>query len=423
MISLQTVMIEPIKRHRKIYHGWYVSFATCCSELGNHCASITLFSLFVMPMVSDFGWSRTQISLPASLGCVSGAMLSPIVGRLVDKYGARFILPAGAVVLAVSCLYMSMITSLIGFYVVFTLIRTIDQGVVNSATYPTIGKWFFKYKGKVTSLIMLTGALATVVSIPLMSLVITNYGWRVAWTVLSLFPIIFGILPALLFIRKNPEQMGLIIDGQNQIDDAHVYDVQQYNEWTLKDVLKTRFFWCVFTALFMIGAAGPGITLHLSSHLLEQGVSMATISTALVIFALSGALGIGIAGILADKFDIKMLMIIACIVATLSMGILIQADTMLETFVFVAIWGFSLITIHPLIPVLWSHIYGRALLGTINGMSRVTLVLGLASGPVISGLMYDFTNSYNGAFIFFMLGSLASVLLLIASGNPNDSKK
>ena len=178
---------------KKLYHGWYVSFAACCSELGNHCASITLLSLFVMPMVQEFGWSRTVISVPASLGSVFGAALSPFVGKLVDVYGARYILPLAAVVLALSCLYMSMLQTILAFFITYTIIRTIDQGVINSATYPTVGKWFAKYKGRATSLIMLTGAIAAAISGPLYQLIIGELGWRIAWITLALFPLIFGI--------------------------------------------------------------------------------------------------------------------------------------------------------------------------------------------------------------------------------------
>ncbi|MBI49743.1 MAG: hypothetical protein CL781_00215 [Chloroflexi bacterium] len=407
---------------KKLYHGWYVSFAACCSELGNHCASITLLSLFVMPMVQEFGWSRTVISVPASLGSVFGAALSPFVGKLVDVYGARYILPLAAVVLALSCLYMSMLQTILAFFITYTIIRTIDQGVINSATYPTVGKWFAKYKGRATSLIMLTGAIAAAISGPLYQLIIGELGWRIAWITLALFPLIFGILPAFLLIRKNPEAMGLAVDGISSGSNLQ-QSTTYVREWTVKEAVRTRFFWCVFVSLFMVGAAGPGITLHFAAHLSQQGVSPVIIGSTVSVFAISGAFGITIAGLLADRFNIKYLMIIGCSVATLSLVILIRADSMLETFIFVSVWGFSLITVHPLIPVLWNNVFGREILGTINGLSRVTLVMGLAVGPVISGFIYDLTNAYQGAFWVFMAGSFVSVILLIVSGDPNKNRK
>ncbi len=406
---------------KKIYHGWYVSFAACCSELGNHCASITLLSLFVMPMVQEFGWSRTVISVPASLGSVFGAILSPFIGKLVDTYGARYILPIGAIVLALSCFYMSFLQTIVAFFITYTIIRTMDQGVINSATYPTVGKWFSKYKGKATSLIMLTGAIAAAISGPVYQIIIGELGWRVAWMTLALFPIIFGIVPAFLFIRKNPESMGLMVDGATEDADV-IEDSYRRNPWSLSEALRTRFFWFVFVSLFMVGAAGPGITLHFAAHLTQQGVSPVVIGSTVSVFAVSGAIGISIAGLLADRFNVKYLMIIGCTVATLSLIILIRADSMLETFIFVSVWGFSLITVHPLIPVLWNDVFGREILGTINCLSRVTLVLGLAIGPVISGFIYDLTNQYQGAFWVFMAGSLISVILLVFSGDPNKNR-
>lgn len=408
---------------KKIYHGWYVSFATCCSELGNHCASITLLSLFVMPMVQEFGWSRTVISVPVSVGGVVGAMLSPVIGKLVDVYGARYILPVAGIILALSCLYMSLLQTVVAFYITYTIIRTMDQGVVNSATYPTIGKWFSRYKGKATSLIMLTGAITAAISGPAYQIIIGELGWRIAWVTLALFPICFGILPAFLFIRKNPESMGLPVDGITKGLNSDLNNSIINRPWTVREALRTKFFWCVFVSLFMVGAAGPGITLHFAAHLSEQGVSPGVIGSTVSVFAISGAIGITIAGLLADRFNIKYLMIVACSVATLSLIILIRADSMLETFIFVSVWGFSLIVVHPLIPVLWNNVFGREILGTINGLSRVTLVLGLAVGPVISGFIYDFTNSYQGAFWVFMMGSLISVILLCLSGDPNKSRK
>ena len=406
---------------KKIYHGWYVSFAACCSELGNHCASITLLSLFVMPMVQEFGWSRTVISVPASLGSVFGAILSPFIGKLVDVYGARYILPIAAIILALSCLYMSLLQTIAAFFITYTIIRTMDQGVINSATYPTVGKWFSKYKGKATSLIMLTGAVAAAISGPVYQVIIGELGWRIAWITLALFPIVFGIVPAFLFIRKTPESMGLIIDGASP-DMKPIDSFDDKRPWTVREVLGTRFFWCVFVALFMVGAAGPGITLHFAAHLAEQGVSAVVIGSTVSVFAISGAIGITIAGLLADRFNVKYLMIMGCGVATISLIILVRADSMLETFIFVSVWGFSLITVHPLIPVLWNNVFGREILGTINGISRVTLVMGLAIGPVISGFIYDLTNEYQGAFWVFMIGSFISVVLLVISGDPNKKR-
>ena len=413
---------------KKTYHGWYVTFAACCSELGNHCASITLLSLFVMPMVQEFGWSRTMISVPASLGSVFGAIVSPFIGKIVDTYGARYVLPVGAIVLAVSCFYMSFLQTLVAFLITYTIIRTMDQGVINSATYPTVGKWFSKYKGIATSLIMLTGAVAAASSGLGFAIIIKQLGWRVAWRMLALFPIIFGIVPAFLFVRKNPESMGLMVDGI--VEDSAVIEASSVNEdsyrrdpWSVNEALRTRFFWFVFVSLFMVGAAGPGITLHFAAHLMEQGVSHIVIGKTIAVFAGSGVIGITIAGLLADRFNVKYLMIIGCTVATLSLIILIRADSMLETYIFVSVWGFSLITVHPLIPVLWNDVFGREILGTINGLSRVTLVLGLAVGPVISGFIYDLTNQYQGAFWVFMFGSLISVILLVLSGDPNKNRK
>ena len=163
--------------------------------------------------------------------------------------------------------------------------------------------------------------------------------------------------------------------------------------------------------------------MHFAAHLSQQGVSPVIIGSTVSVFAISGAIGITIAGLLADRFNIKYLMIIGCSVATLSLVILIRADSMLETFIFVSVWGFSLITVHPLIPVLWNNVFGREILGTINGLSRVTLVMGLAVGPVISGFIYDLTNAYQGAFWVFMAGSFVSVILLIVSGDPNKNRK
>ena len=170
---------------KKIYYGWVIVAASSGIGFANAATAIGILTIFVTPMSQEFGWTRTELAGATSLGALLGAALAPISGRIVDKLGSRVLLTLGGLIVAVSCSYLAISQTLIGFYVAFTLARIADQGLIKIGTAPAVGKWFSKFRGRATGIIFFSESAGMTIMAPIVQLVIINYSWWPAWLMLG----------------------------------------------------------------------------------------------------------------------------------------------------------------------------------------------------------------------------------------------
>ena len=149
-------MIERISK--RIYYGWLIVAASGGMEFANAASAIGILTIFVNPFTEEFGWSRTEISAVTSLGAILGASIAPFSGRLVDRIGSRWVLTLGGALVALACVYLASIHTLLGFYVGFTIVRISDQGLIKIGAAPTVGKWFQRYRGRAIALVFFSGS-------------------------------------------------------------------------------------------------------------------------------------------------------------------------------------------------------------------------------------------------------------------------
>jgi MFS family permease len=394
-------------------------------EFANAASAISILTLFVDPMTREFGWSRTQLAAATSLGALLGAGLAPFTGLLVDRIGARLLLAAGGLVVALSCFSLASLHTLLGFYLGFTLARVADQGVIKPSTTPTVGKWFLRYRGRAVGLVFFGGAAGIIFLAPVVQAVISQWGWRVAWVMLGGLMLTLGVLPCAVLMRRRPEDLGLMVDGgppeeaPSGLTPAEARPpVPDEERWTLGQVVRSPSFWLVLVSLLVVNTAGSGVGLHLVPHLTQQGLSAAAAVGAISVQSAAGAAATLAFGLLAERLPTRWLLGLAYLLAALSMVLLAWADTIFETYLFAVCQGVASGGISTLAPVLWASHYGRESLGAIYGLSRTAQVTGFALGPLLAGLVYDTTGSYRGAFLPFAALAAGSVLLLLASRTP-----
>ncbi len=248
-------------RPRRFYYGWWVAAAASSIEFANAATAIGILTVFVLPMSQEFGWNRTEVAGATSLGAVLGATLAPFSGRLVDRFGARVILVAGGLVVVLGCLYLSTAQALLGFYAAFTMIRIADQGLIKIGASVTAGKWFLRYRGRATGLVFFASSGGIIVMAPIVQLVITHWDWRAAWVVLAGVMFFVGVIPSALIIRRQPEDLGLTIDGGTPVGESTDPTRQDRDEreWPLSEVTRTPAFWLILTSLFLVSTATSGI--------------------------------------------------------------------------------------------------------------------------------------------------------------------
>ena len=404
---------------RNIYYGWWVVIAASGMSFANAATAISILTVFVVPMSQEFGWNRTEVAGATSLGAVLGAALAPFTGRAVDRFGARVTLVAGGLIVVAGCLYLANAHALASFYVAFTAVRIADQGLIQVSASVTAGKWFARYRGRATGLVMLGNAGGVIVMAPLVQLVISLWDWRAAWVMLAGSMLAVGTIPALLLVRRQPEDLGLRVDGGTQSEALDAAEVARDDRQVpLAGIIRTPTFWLILVSLFLVSTATSGIGLHLVPHLTQQGLSPGAAVAAISVMSISGALAAVACGLLAERASPKLLLVLAYLLAAGSMWVLIGADNIPETYLFAVLQGIVGTSINTLAPIMWAVYYGRGSLGSVFGVSRAAQVVGFAVGPLASAVVYDRTGSYQGAFLALAALAVFAAVLLVASRPP-----
>ena len=394
-------------------------------NFANASVAIAVLSIFVIPMGTELGWNRAEIAGAASLGAILGAVLAPLSGWLVDRFGSRLMLVLGGIIITAACFYLSVVQTLLGFYVAFTLARASELGLITVGTSTAMGKWFLLYRGRVTGLIFFAESAGIIALAPITQLVISIGDWRIAWIVTGGWMLVIGVVPSALFMRRQPEDMGLSVDGRPTYK-APRSNLAVSNEerrieetsWTIGQVLRTPTFWLLLMSLFAVSIGTSGVGVHLVPHLMQQGLSVQSAVGAISVMFTAGALASLALGFASERVSPRLLMALAYLLVAVSLAILIVADSLAETYLFAVTNGIATSAFFILPLLLCSSYYGRASLGFIYGVSKAVQVSGLAIGPLVAGLAYDTTGSYRNAFIWFALLALVSSLIILVARRP-----
>ena len=423
-------------RSKSLYYGWVVAGASGSIGFANAASAISILTIFVVPMSDEFGWGRTEIAGATTLGAILGAALAPFIGRLVDRFGSRLTLVISGAIIGMGCIYLSLMQTLAGFYVAFTVSRIADQGGVKIGTSVAAGKWFQRYRGRATGLVFLVETVGVILLAPLTQLVINQWGWRSAWLMLAAVMFALGVIPCALWIRRQPEDMGLAVDGDSPLvvrqahheragsdgeragsdgETAAAEVAVEERSLTLREVSRAPEFWVALAALFLGSNAMAGPGLHLVPYLTERGLNATAAVGAISVMATAGAGGAILAGMAADRLSPRWLMVGLYLLGTVALLLLVGTDTLVETYAVVIIMGVIGTGINTLAPLMWAANYGRGSLGAIHGVGRASQVLGFAIGPLVSGIAYDSTGTYREVFLSFAVVVLIAACLMAAA--------
>ena len=416
-----------MKFHRKsLYYGWIVAGAAGAIGFSNAASAISILTIFVVPMSAEFGWSRTAIAGATTVGAILGAALAPFIGRLVDRVGSRVVLVVSGTVIALACIYLSAMQTLLGFYLAFTASRIADQGGVKIGTSVSMGKWFQRYRGRATGLVFFAETAGVIALAPLTQLVIALWGWRSAWQGLGALMLLAGVIPCALWVRRQPEDMGLTMDGVRPPDAGEGSDRSlphgagaEEPSLTLREAARKPIFWMALWALFLGSTATAGPGLHLIPYLTERGINVTAAVAAISVMSSSGAAGALLAGVVADRVHPRWVMVSLYLVSAGSLVLLVTTDTMFETYCYAILTGLANTGLNTLAPLMWASDYGRGHLGAIHGVGRAAQVLGFAVGPLAAGIAYDGAGSYREAFLVMAgITLVAAALMAMARTRP-----
>ena len=393
------------------YYGWVVLGCVCLAGFARQGPAVSVLSIFIVPMTAEFGWSRTEIAGAVSLGGLLAAVVSPMIGPVLDRRGARLVLCLAVLGTGLSTMALSLTQSLAVFYLLFCFARMNWAGPFELGLYGALNNWFVArraFAASIASLVQMSGLVA----LPLIAQFAMQGGggWRAGWLAIGITVLVVGFLPVWLLLVRRPEDVGLLPDHAAPVAGAAPAPAEP--RFSRAAALRTSAFWLLALYSMLVYAVQAGVTLHQVPHLIERGLSPIAAATVVAVFsAMSAVASFGIA-FLPRRWPLRVRLLLPALAMSVGAFALIGVASPGSAYLAAGVFGAGIGGITTLIPVAWADYFGRESYGAIRGVALPLQVLAQAAGPLLSGVLRDHTGSYVTSLIVF--GSLAAAAVVVA---------
>ena len=405
-------------RASPVFYGWVIVATAAASNISRVASAVEVSTIFVPVLTAEFGWSLTAMASATTIGSIGGAITGPLVGWVVDRFGPRVVMAAGATIVGGACFVLAGVDSLLVFIVAYATVRYAGQGLILFSTPVVVANWFERRRGSALAVLFGGSALGLVAAPFGVQLAIEAGGWRFAWVVLGGAALVLGVVPALLLLVRRPEDVGLTADGATAPADASTERSVAAVSWGVRAALRTPTLWLLGTSTFLVSVVTTGVGFHQMPYYLSLGID-ATIGAAVVsTFATGIVAGSMIFGLLADRVPGRWLMVGQNVALAAAMGLLLRVDGAAQAFGFAIVFGVLVGGYMTLPAVLVADYFGRGSLGAISGVVNVVRGFGLALGPTVAGAFIDLSGHYVSAFQTFAVMAVAAAVLMAWARKP-----
>ena len=419
-------MIRSLVQRLPFFYGWVIVGCTMCSSVVRQTAAVATLSIFIVPMTSEFGWSRTGISGAVAVGAVLGAFVAPFIGPLFDRHGSRTLLVASAVVMSGCCVALAGTQGLLWFYVAFGISRLMFSTPFEIGTTSAVTKWFVRRRARAMALLIMSTGLGLTIAPLVVAAAIDIAGWRAAWLTLAVIAIVFGVLPQWFLLVRRPEDIGLEPDGsaaepENSAATARAAGTGEI-DFTRTQALRTSTLWLMMVYTLLVFPVQAGVSLHQAPYLIERGISPTIAATIVSSFSLAGALSSLLFGYLGDRVPVRAALAASAALLALGAVTMRGVEGPLLGYVSAVLFGAGIGGILTMIPVAWANYFGRAHFGAIRGITLPAQVGGQAIGPLAAGVLHDLTGSYASGLGVFAVLSLLAVGVALVTRAPHSPR-
>jgi MFS family permease len=405
-----------------IYYGWIVvAIAFVTIAIGTN--TRTAFSLLFPPILEEFGWGRGVTAATFSIGFLTSMLISPFIGALMDRFGPRYVIPTGAILVGAGLMLATVATTPLHLY--FTL-GAMVVGVTALLSY--IGHsfflpfWFVRNRGLAIGIAFSGVGVGSIFFFPWVQAIIDSTGWREACWAMAILLLVVLLPLNLVFQRRHPADLGLHPDGHPDPEraaangsgpDNVVNRVWASTEWTVGLAMRTAPFWWLFFAYVTGFYAWYAVQVHQTKYLVDSGFAVDQAAYALGFVGLSGIIGQIAIGHFSDRVGrewawmISSLGFALCYVLLLLMKNNPSQPLMYMMVVSQGLLGYGMSSVYGAMP---AELFQGKRYGAIFGMFGVAAGIGSGAGPWITGLIHDFSGSYTMAFCLALILSLVSIV-------------
>ena len=367
------------------------------------------FGVFLSVLLDEFSWTRAIASGAFSLNLALTGLIGVVAGKMTDQYGPRIVATVCGVLLGLGYLLMSQATTLWHLYLFFGAIVGIGMSTSQTPLPSTIARWFFKRRGMMTGIAVMGIGVGMLVMPPAVSWLISSYGWRTSYMVIGITVLILIVLAA-QFLRRDPSQIGKLPYGMNELEEEG--DLQKAG-FSLQEAVCKRQFWLFTVAMFFVALCTGAVMIHIVIHATDLGISTANAVIILMVIGGTSIAGRVVMGVTSDRIGNKRALIICFILISAAFFWILIARELWMLYLFAVIFGFSHSGTHTLVSPTVAELFGLSSHGVIFGCIVLGVTLGIATGPVVTGYIFDITSSYQLAFLIYAILNVIGLILIL----------
>ena len=424
----------PAKSNRHpFYYGWHMVGITWIMTF---LQSAVAMSIFFKPILEALSLDRATLSSVQTFAMLLFAGLSPLMGRLIDRFGPRAILFVCAVTQALSSTVTGVATGLWQVYLGRFLfeIRSLHTAQV------LINRWFVKKRGKAQGIVATGMPVGTLILSPISQYMVLVWGWGETLSFWSgVIIVVFSALT--LFLRNSPEDKGYHPDGEplpagldnateKRKPDTSENSFLRSDGSSLSEAFKSLPFWLVSGAQLFCGVGCGFIVTHVVIFATDLGYSEMIGASFLSVMGGINLVGVLVTGYMSDRIARSKVLALTHIIRALSFFIIVgfifnSGSSLWLLYVAMALFGFGFFTTAPLTSGLVADLFGNLRMGTIIGAAVAFHVIGMAVGAYAGGLVFELTGSYYSFFLIqTLLEFIAAIFaFLIGTSWASGSKK
>ncbi|PYN89563.1 MAG: MFS transporter [Candidatus Rokuibacteriota bacterium] len=410
----------------RIHPAWLVLSAVALAMM-TASGIRTAFGVYVKPMEAEFGWSRAALSEVAALSLLLLGAVSPLAGRLADRWGPRRVIALSIVLLGVGTIGTAFVRELWHVYMTAGILMALGSGGAGLTTGSTvIARWFEARRGLAIGVSSAAISVGQLGIIPLAAVLTLNQGWRTSYLVLGLGLLVFVFPLVAGFLRNEPEERGLQPYGatgplRTSIEAAAL---QRAGRVSLVDAARVPQLWLLMATQFVCGCTSIGMILtHFMPHALEHGFTEIQASMALGVMGAMNVVGTIASGWICDRFGRCGPLATFYLLRGMSLLLLPYVWSAPSLLVWAAIFGLNYFSTVPPTTTLTVNIFGRYSVGELSGWIFFAHQVGAALGAAIAGWVFEWSGTYTSAFVSAaVLAFLGSALTLLIREEPISSR-
>ncbi|HEX5140637.1 MAG TPA: MFS transporter [Dehalococcoidia bacterium] len=411
--ALDSSIAARLDRKAPFFYGWIIVVIGFLCVFWNGATSFWAMPVFVDPMSDNTGWSHASIFAALSVRFIVSATGGLVLGGLTDrKGGASRILLFGVLLDMCALLAVRWAGSPYEFVLIYGVIGGIGGTGTRLVQATLISKWFVARRGTAVGFTANGGGIAAIVMAPVTAFLIDQLGWRDAWGALGIMMAVM-LIPLVPLAVRSPEDLGLEPDNGVQ-PRRSVRSAATERSFRLADVIHTWQFWLLLTGVLIGNFSLQTHTVVMVPHFKDLGFSAGIAAASLSVYGLFSISMRFVWGNLADRFSVRIAIIGQSLLTAVGAFLLMQVSSTTSLYVIMAFEGMTLSGYPPLQILVWPEFFGRMHIGSIIGTTQFFSTLAGALGPIITGIVFDQTGSYELALWLLVVTWLTTTVVMLA---------